>query len=1024
MATTTPAQNIREVQPGEYLCMQGEQSNDIYVLRSGKLQVLVVDKEGLVTPDEAEAQGMLVGEIDRPNSFIGEIGAILKETRSASLRAVEPSQIMMIDIRGRGFEQNILANPKLGFSLARSIASRLALTSNSLTKSDSLSFKSKDLLDNYTRAFHDACLALDEIAQKEQKKMPAVEEAKKSIIYQIGRLSSKYGSVPMDLYSTINLPFSYHIDNFSNRIYMAAPGEKAEEVTGEPKPGVKAFAAGDIVCPEKSVDKTLYILLAGKLEVFVGRRTIEVIQGKGGIFGEMAMFGGQERSSGIRALTDVHSMPIPGEAAEAFLMKKPQLVLHVLRGFAKRLPLLNHALMNTVHQMSLLVDLLGHAANGCITAYELFIPQIKSEAAALGGDASSTAANLEKNFQELKDRFAEIQHEYDAICQEIGYKPSKIEEGAAPTTTMPADEMKIVAKLDDLPDLDSEHINFLFNPKKDLFRACSIEMNHAAMIQRAKIPQDQLKDIVIGRIHNFEERFPQQFITFDVKSAGYGERPRESILKTMQWIANGLEQEAAIAYRGVSAEEIFYIPDHFIKEEEQLVDEATIQEYIEKFKKDPSDRDVLTKLNAFYWDIVINAVLKKLPKVKDDTLTFEDSELKLVNFGLLDEKFLPDNSNVLAQIEEDKNFKPDDLPTQFIYLSDNLKALYREAFGYNKLDKLEAAKKDTEARQKATRDRFAFLIAKRAETIQNFPGGAAALNFVQKMDGMVRLMADLERKMKLGKQLSQEDRGRIVTLKTEKTALWNSISQFLTALKGKVSEDKIQEFRDMGDELSVLALDELNLVDELQRREQDVKLHVDAMRAITPKTKESVYKNEIVRLKKYILLTARKSKIESTSVLVNVRDIATSKRVAEVLKLFLSERVDPYIFDPSLPRIKKDGIPKVMLIPGSGVSVYDWEKHMFLVPLISPKSIEESVANAFVEFHWDMDEDKSMRESFEQIKIYKKLSVTAMKGQLAKDYVTWATKEAKDWKVLDKEVRAWFQTRIAKVKTKKEDSPA
>jgi hypothetical protein len=65
-----------------------------------------------------------------------------------------------------------------------------------------------------------------------------------------------------------------------------------------------------------------------------------------------------------------------------------------------------------------------------------------------------------------------------------------------------------------------------------------------------------------------------------------------------------------------------------------------------------------------------------------------------------------------------------------------------------------------------------------------------------------------------------------------------------------------------------------------------------------------------------------------------------------------------------------------------------------------------------------------MRESFGQIKIYKKLSVTAMKTQLAKDYVAWATKESKNWKVLDKEVRAWFQTRIAKTKMKKEDSPA
>jgi hypothetical protein len=44
-----------------------------------------------------------------------------------------------------------------------------------------------------------------------------------------------------------------------------------------------------------------------------------------------------------------------------------------------------------------------------------------------------------------------------------------------------------------------------------------------------------------------------------------------------------------------------------------------------------------------------------------------------------------------------------------------------------------------------------------------------------------------------------------------------------------------------------------------------------------------------------------------------------------------------------------------------------------------------------------------------------------MKLQLAKDYILWATKESKNWKVLDKEVRAWFLVKIAHGKVNKEE---
>ncbi|HOX28637.1 MAG TPA: cyclic nucleotide-binding domain-containing protein, partial [bacterium] len=308
MANGSGGQTLRNLQPGEYLCFQGQASDEIFVLRSGTLNIYVIDEEGIATGEQVESGGILVGVVDQPGSFIGEIGAILKERRSASIRVSEdgPAQVMVINLRGKGFDATVLSNPKIGFSLSKTIAQRLGVTSNSITRSDTLTFKAKDQIEHFSKWFYELINELAKTAETQGKNIALVEDARKMIPYQIGRMIDKYGYLPIDLFSAICLPFATHQTIFHNRIFSkGAAGEPAPEASGEPKPGVSAFAQGDVICPEGSTDTNLYFLLAGKLEVFVGLRSIETIAEKGAIFGENAMFGDLARSSGVRALSTV-----------------------------------------------------------------------------------------------------------------------------------------------------------------------------------------------------------------------------------------------------------------------------------------------------------------------------------------------------------------------------------------------------------------------------------------------------------------------------------------------------------------------------------------------------------------------------------------------------------------------------------------------------------------------------------------------------------------------------------------------
>lgn len=796
--------------------------------------------------------------------------------------------------------------------------------------------------------------------------------------------------------------------------------QPSPEPMGPPKPGVAAFESGKVVCEDGAVDQNLYFLLAGKLEVFIGMRTIEIIDEKGAIFGENALFGGMERSSGIRALTDVHAMPLPAASIEAYFMKKPPLVVHALKMYAKRLPKLNSTMIHSAQQMTQALNLLGSLPEGCLTTYYTFSTKLKTESGAMAQDVAHLIEKAEHLYAELYADFEAINAEYEHICQEIGYKPKAFTASSKSSLALAPAKFNFATKTDELESLDCDHINFVLNPKNDMFRACGIENSHVDLLKQAKISESNWKEFLFGRIINFGDSFPKQFITFDIDSGGVQTQPREYIIRGLQFIIERMEQQVAILYKDNACNEVMYIPDFVKIETEELVDEATIMAILDAFRKSPDDRDNLAKLNALYWDLIIGTVLKKLPYVKENQLQFEDKDLEVVNFGMIDAQFLPENTNVINQIEEDKTFDAgEDFPIQFIYLSNMLQDVYKDAFGFNKSLKLEEERKQTYNLVSACQERIKVLVKGRADMAASFPGGQGAAQLIQKYDGLVRNMAALERKMKAGRSISNEERAKIVQAKNIKNQMFTQIQNFLTALKGRVSDDQLGQFRNWGEELEKKVLEDLALQELAAKKDEIVKQHSDWMKAITTKTRETTYKNEMIRIKKFVQMMAKKAQIDPTAVLVNVRDIATRTRVKKAIDLFLRDDVDPEIFDPKQARIKQLGIPKLLLVPGSGNAVYDWEKHIFMVPLIPPRSLEESIANAFVEFHWDMDDDKSLRESYGQLKIYSKLSITKLKAQLCKDYIVWATQESKGWKKLDKEVRPWFQVKIGKQKIDK-----
>jgi SulP family sulfate permease len=90
----------------------------------------------------------------------------------------------------------------------------------------------------------------------------------------------------------------------------------------------RRFRAGDVVIAAGDVDRSLYLIASGSVEILIGqgrrqRRVRE--QGPGTILGEVAFFDGQPRSATVRALGDCELLRLSPDAFEVLAAKHPDL---------------------------------------------------------------------------------------------------------------------------------------------------------------------------------------------------------------------------------------------------------------------------------------------------------------------------------------------------------------------------------------------------------------------------------------------------------------------------------------------------------------------------------------------------------------------------------------------------------------------------------------------------------------------------------------------------------------------------
>jgi hypothetical protein len=158
--------------------------------------------------------------------------------------------------------------------------------------------------------------------------------------------------------------------------------------------------------------------------------------------------------------------------------------------------------------------------------------------------------------------------------------------------------------------------------------------------------------------------------------------------------------------------------------------------------------------------------------------------------------------------------------------------------------------------------------------------------------------------------------------------------------------------------------------------------------------------------KDFMTLAARTARVDTSPLCQNRNEPISMARAGEIM-------MDLTPLDPDMlraSRIRMYGIPRVIMVPGQGLGVYDWEDNSLVIPIFGAVSDVKDFCFALASFRWDNDEDRTLKDTYSLLKVNKGKGIRALQEAFMNDYFLWISKERKGYRILPREVSKWFKT--------------
>ncbi|OGH56439.1 MAG: hypothetical protein A3G34_12495 [Candidatus Lindowbacteria bacterium RIFCSPLOWO2_12_FULL_62_27] len=147
-AAPPPKPEKLKFEAGDLICVQGEASRELYLLNSGKLEILVCDLNPLPkSKDEIARKSSRVAVIEEPGPF-GELAFLLRLPRTATIRVLENAQVTKFAAVDGAFQSMVAKQPKLGVDFCRNLLKRYTLSLQGISEANKLLKALQRLYDN------------------------------------------------------------------------------------------------------------------------------------------------------------------------------------------------------------------------------------------------------------------------------------------------------------------------------------------------------------------------------------------------------------------------------------------------------------------------------------------------------------------------------------------------------------------------------------------------------------------------------------------------------------------------------------------------------------------------------------------------------------------------------------------------------------------------------------------------------------------------------------------------------------
>lgn len=353
--------------PGQYVCVQGERSECLYILVSGELDVIYTDEalfdasmEGVDRIPKIQQHGKRITSIKGSMVNFGELGAILGENRTATICASQESIVASILAVGESFNNTVLKSPKLGLNIATTIAKRLKDINNYISKYNAILSQADNMVKEYSMIYMTVadCISRHAVSSQEKSLFQIHDQIKLSPLYN--RLFKfKRHSIDSGAISQTKSVIDGSDDSFFTH--------------GQ----VENKAAGEIICYNGEVGDKMYVLIVGKVGVYIGDKMVASFENKGNMIGEISVLlgyasknkGFERRTATVKAISRSRLLSIQAKDLDEVVKNNPPLILHITKTIAERLRTSNQVFIEAQNSVAEYLDKLAVKRGSC--GYEI-----------------------------------------------------------------------------------------------------------------------------------------------------------------------------------------------------------------------------------------------------------------------------------------------------------------------------------------------------------------------------------------------------------------------------------------------------------------------------------------------------------------------------------------------------------------------------------------------------------------------------------------------------------------------------